>query len=194
MAKIRKHRKKEWWFYPPEGSKISKGRCYVFKYKSDLMKFLNKHARHCINGEVILHESSFAGSYTIRGWFVWYNEYKYWHANQKFKIVLKQEDFRGRKYYGGKVHKVSKPAKKYFAFSDKVISLMCRIGDEGVDKRKAEKLIKLFEKRGFKDFEPSESDWAYINGHIEDGIGFFHWSDRCGALRMKVVLEYLNLH
>ena len=56
----------------------------------------------------------------------------------------------------------------------------------------AKKLISLFEKRGFKDFEPTEEDWVYIKGHISDGIDFFHWSDRCNFLRCKVILEFFK--
>jgi hypothetical protein len=57
---------------------------------------------------------------------------------------------------------------------------------------KANKLITLFEKRGFKDFEPDEDDLYYINGHILTGIDFYHWSDRCNFLRCKVILEYFK--
>jgi hypothetical protein len=56
----------------------------------------------------------------------------------------------------------------------------------------AKRLVGLFYKRGFKDFEPDEDDWNYINGHISDGISFWHWSDRCNHLRMKTIIEYFK--
>jgi len=101
--------------------------------------------------------------------------------------------FRGRKFIS-KYNKIEKSAKKYFAFSDKVISLMSNIYEENgaILPSKAKRLIKLFEKRGFKDFEPTEEDWEYINGHISDGICFSYWSDRCNFLRCKVILEYFK--
>ena len=72
---------------------------------------------------------------------------------------------------------------------------MCNIYEsdgETILPNKAKNLINLFEKRGFKDFEPSEEDLKYINGHISDGIDFFYWSDRCNFLRCKVILEYFK--
>lgn len=189
--KIRNHRKYEWWFRPPEHSKLEK-HLYKFKYKSDMMKFLNNNIKEVVNGTVSLDHNSFDCSNTIREWFVWYNDYDVKGA--KLKIELRQLLFRGRKYIY-KSNKISKRNKKYFAFSEKIISLMSNIyqGDEKtVLPKDAKKLIDLFEKRGFKDFEPTEEDWIYINGHISDGIDFFYWSDRCNFLRCKVILEFFK--
>lgn len=70
---------------------------------------------------------------------------------------------------------------------------MSRIGqEEVVTPKDAKKLYDLFLKRGFKDFEPTDNQWIYINGHISDGIPFWHWSDRCDALRTKTVIEYFR--
>jgi len=175
--KVRKHRKKEWWFFPPKGSPLQRGRCYRFKYKSDLMKFLNRNFIDVLNGVVRLEEDSFGASYCRKAWDVWYD---------RNGVVLKQT-------YRSKLIKISKTGKKYFAFSDKVISLMCRIGEKDViEKSEAKKLVDLFYKRGFKDFKPTDEDWEYINGHIENGIDFFHWSDRCNWIRTKTVIEYFK--
>jgi len=157
-----------------------------------MMKFLNNNFYESVNGTVSLNHNSFNCSNTRREWFVWYNDYAI--KNTPLKIVLKQMDFRGRKFIS-KNNIISKEDKRYFAFSEKVIRLMCNIYEN--DERtilpsKAKKLINLFEKRGFKDFEPSEEDWTYINGHIGDGISFWHWSDRCNFLRCKVILEYFK--
>jgi hypothetical protein len=103
-------------------------------------------------------------------------------------------DFRGRKFIS-KNNKISKESKKYFAFSDKITSLMCNIYEEDektILPNKANKLIELFKKRGFKDFTPTEEDLKYINGHILDGIQFSYWSDRCNFLRCKVILEFFK--
>lgn len=185
--KIRNHKKREYVFFPCEDSEL-KG-SFKFKYKSDLIRFLMKDIGNSINGTVSLMESSFNGSYTIREWFVWYNEYR--ENKEPLKVVLKQLNFRGCKY----IHKpasISKESKKYFALSEKVISLMGTIGDDGITKARANKLVLLFKKRGFKDFEPTDDDLDYINGHIEKGIDFFHWSDRCNWLRTKTIIEYFK--
>lgn len=194
--KIRNHRKREWWFYPAENSKLHRVNCYRFKYKSDLMQFLNNNFREAINGEVRLEESSFGSSGAIRRWFVWYNDFAR-HYNRKrssLQIELRQQDFRGRKF----IHKpspISKVSKKYFAHSKKVINLMCNIyqaDEKTILPKDAKKLVELFYKRGFKDFEPTEEDLYYINGHIGDGISFWHWSDRCNWLRTKTIIEYFK--
>lgn len=185
--KIRNHRKNEWVFYPAKGSKLT-GLNYRFKYKSHLMKFLNGNFYESLNGAVSLHQNSFGHSGTVRQWYVWYND---WINKGEFRISLRQQDFRGRKFVF-KPNKISRKDKKYFAFSEKVISLMCTIADEGVTERRAKRLVGLFYKRGFKNFEPTEDDWRYINGHIGDGIDFYHWSDRCDWLRTKTVIEYFN--
>ncbi len=190
--KIRSHRKFEWWFFPHESSTIEKKSAHIFKYKADLMKFLNRTFEGVLGGTVRLEESCFGSSGCVREYFVWFNEYKHYKHGHSAKIVLKQMDFRGHKFIR-KFRKVDKSSKKYFAFSDKVISLMCRIGDsEVIGSRDANKLITLFHKRGFEDFEPNEETWEYINWHINDGIDFFHWSDRCNWVRTKAVIEYFK--
>lgn len=189
--KIRNHRKYEYCFRPHKKSKLVKPH-YTFKYKADLMIFLNKNFDEAVNGTVSLDHKSFNSSNTKREWFVWYNDYKV--KGTPLKIVLKQQYFRGRKFIS-KNNKISKEDKRYFAFSDKVVNLMCNIYEvdaEIILPNKAKKLITLFEKRGFKDFEPTEEDWIYINGHILDGICFYYWSDRCDFLRCKVILEYFK--
>lgn len=189
--KIRNHRKYEWWFTPDKNSKLKK-HLYRFKYKADLMRFLNNNLMESVNGIVSLDHQSFNCSDTKREWFVWYNDYTV--KSTPLKIVLKQMDFRGRKFIS-RNNKISKVDKKYFAFSSKVISLMGNIyeSDEKIIlSSKAKKLIKLFEKRGFKDFTPTEEDWVYINSHILNGIQFSYWSDRCNFLRCKVILEFFK--
>lgn len=188
--KIRNHRKMEWWFNSSKESKLKK-HLYKFKYKSDLMKFLNNNFEEALNGEVRLEETSFCHSGCVRTWFVWYNDNM--PKGSKLKIELRQQSFRGRKYIFKK-SKIAKSDKKYFAFSNKIISLMCNIfvDEETILPKDAKRLVELFYKRGFKDFEPDEDEWAYINGHINDGISFWHWSDRCNWLRMKTIIEYFK--
>ncbi len=191
IMKIRNHRKYEWRFRPYKDSKLEK-HLYVFKYKSSLMKFLNKHFKDAINGTVTLDQTCFGGSGSVRQWFVWYNDYAL--KGTPVKIELRQLSFRGSKYIF-KPSKIEKISKKYFAFSDKVISLMSNIyelDEETILPKNAKRLIDLFKKRGFKDFEPTEEEWHYINGHINDGIQFSYWSDRCNFLRCKVILEYFK--
>ncbi len=173
--KIRNHRKREWWFSPPKGSPICKSRWYRFKYKSDLMRFLNHNLVNAVNGEVRLEECSFWGSYCLKSWIVWHKD-----GIADLRLIHKM-----------KTPKVSKTSKQYFAFSDKIINIMTRIdGDPSPEVAKS--LVKLFQKRGFKDFEPTEDDWQYINGHIKQGIDFYHWSDRCNWLRTKTIIEYFK--
>jgi len=190
--KIRNHRKLEYWFIPTTDSDL-KGK-YTFKYKSSLMRFLNANFNNALNGSVRIEVSEFSSFYTNRHYIVWCNCYEYRnYKTNNLKIVLKPENFRGRKYIH-KFSKISKESKKYLAFSDKVINLMCNIEAEDgtILKKDAEKLVKLFYKRGFKDFVPTEEDLEYINGYISEGIPFFHWSDRCNWLRTKTIIEYFK--
>jgi len=108
--KIRNHRKYEWWFFPSENSKLEK-HLYRFKFKADMMKFLNGNLAESINGTVSLKEDSFAGSQCLREWFVWLNDYA--EKKEKLKIELRQLTFRGKKYIF-RPSKVSKDSKKYF--------------------------------------------------------------------------------
>lgn len=156
------------------------------------MDFLTAHLNDAVNGEVRLEESGFGFSGCIRMWVVWYN-YKEYRSGAKVRADLRQSNFRGRKFVR-KPRKVEKSNKKYFAFSDKIISLMSNIQDESgtILPKDAKRLVELFKKRGFKDFEPDADDWIYINGHISDGIDFNYWSDRCNWLRTKAIIEYFN--
>jgi hypothetical protein len=192
--KIRKHKKREYVFFPSDDNRKSfDKRVYIFKYKSNLMKFLNKHGVNSLNGIVRMDISEFGHSGSLREWVVWFNQYGYENKNQNFKIELKQEYFRGKKFIH-KPMKISKESKKYFAFSDKVLSLMCNLEDDNgnIEKFKAGKLVKLFYKRGFKDFTPTEEDQEYIDYYLEKGIDFYYWSDRCNWLRTKTVIEYFK--
>jgi hypothetical protein len=102
--------------------------------------------------------------------------------------------FRGRKCVS-KPSRISKEDVKYFAFSDKKISLMCNIEKEDgtILENDAKRLVSIFYKSGFKDFEPDEDDKNYIDYYLKNGINFFYWSDRCNRLRTKTVIEYLKL-
>lgn len=190
--KIRNQKKTEWWFYPSEDSTLNKGKCHKFKYKSDLMRFLNSNIYESVGGEVSLHEETFNSSHTRQMWFVWYNGKQYLDGAD-LKIDLRQQYFRGKKYFCHK-SKIEKIDKKFFAFSDKVISLMSHIEDENgvILSKDAKRLVELFKKRGYKDFEPSEEYLEYINWHISEGIDFYYWSDRCNWLRTKTIIEYFK--
>jgi hypothetical protein len=156
------------------------------------MKFLNNNLIGSLGGIVTKEEKNLNSSFSLRQWYVWYNEKA--HSNgAKPKIELRQLYFRGRKYMN-KPPKISKSSKTYFAFSDKIFSLMSNIrqSDGSILSKDAKRLVELFYKRGFKDFEPSESDMYYINGHISDGIDFNYWSDRCNFLRAKTIIEYFK--
>lgn len=183
--KIKDHRQREYCFWPV------KGKTKRFKKKSSLMKFLNNNFEKSLNGTVSLFEDSFTGSYTVRQWQVWFNDRCQYMS--QMKIQLRQIPFRGKKFIH-KPSKVSKSSKKYFAFSEKRISLMSRIEAEDgtINPNDAKKLVNIFYKSGFKDFIPDEDDLRYINGHISDGIQFSYWSDRCDYLRMKTIIEYFK--
>lgn len=170
--KTRKHRKLEWWFFPPKGSKIERGRCYIFKYKSDMMRFINKNLSEAVNGSVHLEESSFAGSYCIRSYDVWHKA-----GVADLRRVMHRKPF-----------KVKRSSKRWFSHSNRAMQQMLAMQD-GYTKQQADALVKTFYKMGFVDFEPTQEDWDYINGHIKRGIDFYHWSDRCHYLRMKTIIE-----
>ena len=183
--KLRKHRKYTQQFYPRKDSKLD---FKPFKYKKDLMNFLTSNLDEAVGGTVRYHEKNAHSSGDIRMWYIWYNQYKYLNKGAKFKIELRNQAFRGRRFIF-KRDRIPKAEKIYKAFSDKVIRAMCNFD---YSKKSAERLVELFYKRGFKDFEPSKEEWEYINGHIEEDISFFYWSDRCYTLRVKTVIEYLK--
>lgn len=190
--KIRSHRKYEWWFYPHKESEI-KLPAKIFKYKSSLIRYLNANFEGALGGTITLHHNSFNSSSSIREWFVWYNDYTH-SKKTPMKISLRQLDFRGRKYIS-KPSKISKGDKRYFAFSNKVIPLMCNMQDDNgiILSKNAKKLVELYKKRGFKDFTPNKEDQDYIDFYLEKGIDFYHWSDRCNWLRTKTVIEYFKI-
>ena len=190
--KIRNHRKYEWWFYPHKDTKISLP-AKIFKYKSSLIKYLNANFEGALGGTVVLNHRSFNSSSSIREWFVWYNDYTH-SKKTPMKISLRQLDFRGRKYIS-KPSKISKGDKRYFAFSNKIIPLMCNMQDDNgiILPKNAKKLVELYKKRGFKDFTPNKEDQEYIDYYLEKGIDFYHWSDRCNWLRTKTVIEYFKI-
>lgn len=178
--KIRNHKKIEYYFYPEEDSTL-KDRDF-FKTKKKLMNYLNGNFPHSLNGTVYLHEQSrFSGHRNTKCWSVWYNNIR----GAKPNIILKKIDFRDKSI-------VSKINKKYFAFSDKIFRKMIKINKDNITVSDAKKLVDLFYKAGFKDFVPDEDEINYINGHISSGIDFYHWSDRCDFLRMKVIIEYFK--
>ena len=185
--KTRNHIKYQWLFRPYKDSKL-KG-CFIFKYKSNLMKFLNNNLEDSLNGIILLEYQTFNSFATLREYFIWYNDYK--EVNEPLKIVLKKLDFRGRKYIS-KISNISKTSKKYFAMSNKRISLMLYIAENGITKTHAKNLVNIFYKSGFKDFISDNKNEEYINYYLKEGIDFWHWSDRCNFLRMKTIIEYFK--
>lgn len=190
--KIRNHKNKLWCLFPPKKSLLNRGMCYTFKKKSSLMRFINGNFDELVNSEVTMLIEGWNSSTHLRCWAVWYNDKSVLNG-AKFKPELRQMLMRNKKWQF-KPDKISKKNKKYFAFSDKVIRLMCKISDQGehIESKDAKKLVQLFNKRGFKDFKPTEDDLDYINYYIEKGIDFYHWSDRCNWLRTKTVIEFFH--
>lgn len=188
--KLRKFKKKEYIFFPPDGSKLTKV-SYVFKRKDKLMKFLNGHIDDSINGIVRVYNYSFGSSGHNCDYFIWYNEKQY-NSGADLKVDLRKMDKKKRKPFS-----VSKNTKLYFAFSNRRIELMSIIGNtidkgENINPSHAKNLVEVFYKSGFKDFEPDQETLEYINSNIEEGIPFFYWSDRCNYVRMKAVIEYFK--
>ena len=188
--KTRKHRKKQWWFIPHEDAKLKEKR---FRYKKDLMEFLTRNYPDCIYGEVVLHENSFSSSSSIRAWLVDTNLYEHEAKGAYYKIVLKQRDFQGRKYIF-RPQKIKKSTKKWFSYSTKLFTLMSYMGENKgkITENNAKNFEILAKKAGFVDFSPSDDDKKYIEGHLSDGIDFWHWSDRLNYLRIKTILEYFK--
>lgn len=192
--KVRNRRIREWVFIPDEESKLKKN-SYTFKYKSKLLKFINGNLKECLNGTVSIEEHYFNSSYTVRVWDVWVNEKSY-SSGATLKADLRQVLWRGKKFVS-KPNKIEKADKKYFTYSDKIINLMLHIGNDinngiSINPSNAKNLYKLFLKRGYKDFEPTENELDYINNNIEKGISFYYWSDRCNWLRCKTIIEYFK--
>jgi hypothetical protein len=189
--KIRKVTNRYYQIIPKEGTRL---RFKYFKYKKDLINYLTTNFRDCVNAEVCIYKESFGASFSEKNYMVWYNRNEY-RNGAFFKAKLHLIQNKGRRYISKL--KTSKRDKRWFSFSEKIISLMCYISDElhkgnPINKSNAKNLVILFKKRGFVDFEPSEEDLEYINGYIGQGIDFFHWSDRCDFLRMKTVIEYFK--
>lgn len=192
--KVRNRRIREWVFIPDEESKLKKN-SYRFKYKIKLLKFINSNLMECLNGTVSIKEYYFNSSYTVRAWYVWVNEKSY-SSGATLKADLRQVLWREKKYIN-KPNKIEKADKKYFTYSHKIINLMLHIGNDinngiGINPSNSKNLYKLFLKRGYKDFEPTDSELDYINDNIEKGISFYYWSDRCNWLRCKTIIEYFK--
>lgn len=192
--KARNMKTQGWSFRPHKDSKL---KFKVFKYKSDLMKYLNNNFREALNGEVALTFDTVNMSGTKRTWFVWYNDYS--DINTPLKIELRQELFRGRKYITKrKTVKTSKESKRWFMFSDKVINLMCALSDTPIGtelhKRQTENLIKLFYKRGYKDIDLNSDEYKDVYNYEEyltgaEPIPYSYWCDRCNSIRCAVIIE-----
>ena len=192
--KARNMKTQEWSFRPHKDSKL---KFKTFKYKSDLMKYLNNNFIEALSGEVSLTFDTVDMSGTQRTWFVWYNDYS--DEKQPLKIELRQELFRGRKYITRrKTIKVEKDSKKWLMFSAKVNNLMCDLSDTPVGtelhKRQTENLIKLFYKRGYKDIDLNSGEYKnvyackdYLSG--AEPIPYSYWSDRCNFIRCAIIIE-----
>lgn len=196
--KARNLKKFEWFFRPSQNSKLKPNFGYKrFKYKSELMKYLNDNFYDALNGEVALLYDTGNSSGTQRTWFVWYNDYA--ERNEPLKIVLKQELFRGRKYITRrKTIKIEKSEKRWLMYSDKILNLMCALSDTPVGtelhKRQTENLIKLFYKRGYKDIDLNSDEYKdvynyedYLNGN--EPIPYSYWCDRCNYIRCAVIIH-----
>jgi len=190
--KLRNCRKREYIFFPSDESSLGK-RSYVFKSKTKLYNFLNGRIADSINGLVRVYENYLSSCYWIADYDVYYN-YKQYNSGAKLRINLSLFD--KNKYR----KRLSKEDKKYFAFSNRRIELMSKIQDDinnnrGIDKSNAKNLVKVFYKSGFKDFDLETSEnKEYILYNIENGIPFSYWSDRCGYVRMKAIIEYFKLN
>ena len=188
--KLRKFNKREYIFFPPDDSKLTKV-SYIFSKKDKLMKFLNGNINDSINGIVRIYYNSFGSSKHICDYHIWYNEKQY-NSGANPRIDLRKIDIKKRKPFS-----VSKKTKLYFAFSKRRINLMLIIGNDIYENKEinsshAKNLVKVFYKSGFKDFEPDEGELNYINNIIEDGLSFIYWSDRCNYLRMKTIIEFFK--
>lgn len=176
--KIRNHRKKEYVYYPYEKDKIG----IKFFYKSDLMNYLTANIEEAVDGEVVIKENYFSGIHSLQHYDIWYNRQEI-KSGANCKSVLKKI-----RYSKKRLHKISKLSKKHFAFSHKIITLMCYIGNNGITKNHAKNLVNLFYKQGFKDFVPNENDQSYIDNNINE-IPFWYWADRCNYVRVKTIIE-----
>lgn len=192
--KIRKHKKREYIYFPPDGSKLTKN-SYIFKRKDKLLKFLNGDVLGNLNGIIKVCENGFGYSIELYRLNVWYNQSVY-NSGHGLRIELKKDEY----FRKERKHKISKESKKYFAFSERRISLMTIIGFDISEGRRPNRshvrnLVKVFYKSGFKDFDLDSSDnKEYIENNVNKGIPFSYWSDRCGYVRMKAVIEYFKKH
>lgn len=176
--KLKNSKQKTWVFVPRTNSLL---RNKSFKYKSDLMKYLNNNFNEVINGTIRLEFDYFGMFHTSKEWLVWVK-------SNFLEIELRQLSFSRTK-----TQKVKKEDKKYFTYSDKIINLMCYIDKlDVISPNHIKNLVKLFYKRGFKDFILNEDEQEYVNYYINNGIDFFHWSDRCNTLRTKTIIEYFK--
>lgn len=185
--KIRKGRKREYRFYP-DGGMFDKFNefSYGFRRKGKLIRFLRGMFPYCLNGIVGVNEDYFGSYGTVSEYSVWYD-----YGSGDIRLV---------KLYKER-YKNFKPSivKRYFAFSDRRIRLMGLIG-EGIkintlDKSHVRNLVRVFYKSGFSgDVEYIGDDIRYIRENVEyiknGGNPFFYWSDRCGYIRMRVIIEY----
>lgn len=179
----------EWHFFPNMQSKLSHK---TFKYKKDLMKFLNNNFYEALNGHVELCYDTYNSSGTYKRYFVWFNDYA--DKNEPIKIKL----FRGSKYVF-KPSKYMDGEKKWISQANKVCTLMIaldktEIGTE-LHKRQMENLIKLFYKAGYKpiNLEDYRDEYDYDDYvSLKEPIPYTYWCDRCNFLRCAIIIEVYN--
>lgn len=168
-----------------------------FKYKSDCLKYLNSMGFDALNSIVSISINALNYSNTLREYSVWLDEHKY-NKHGIFEFRLVNETFRGNKYIFP--HRpIEKVNVKYFAFGDKICSLMSHIGQsDTINNSNLSNLLILFHKRGFRDFDPDDVFGGdYVNNRLSDNIledlnEWFYWSDRCNYLRCKVIYELIK--
>lgn len=191
--KIRKHKKRTYLLYPTthrDVDSMSFKQYYTFKYKHDMMKFINKYPFDLLGSYVYVDEegaNGFTGS--VVEYLVWYNEYQ---ANKgiPFKIVLKKT-FTPKWWRSFKATKLEKLS---YAFSHRIIELMTIIAYEmpDINPSHAKNLTKLFYKIGYKEIIPNEEEQQYIDQFMKDGPPFDYWCDRYYGLRMQTIIEYFK--
>lgn len=185
---IRREKKKYTWLVRPSSDKYE---IKNFKYKSSVLKYLMSMDVDALNSVVSRTVNTFDSSYTNSESLVWFNEHDFYHGSD-FKLVFKKITYGGRKYIH-KIETIEKTTVKFFAFSDKIISLMGNLSENLCDNDLI-KLLLLFHKRGFRDFETTDEYYnSYLDKYnIETLDTFFYWSDRCNFMRCKIIHDLIK--
>lgn len=168
-----------------------------FKTMRNVMRYLRSmgvDGEDALNSIVNIEVRGINFYHTSHQLFVWFNQHEHIKHGHPFKLVLKKELFRGRKYIFGK-GRIDKETLRYFTKSEQIFNLMIHIsnlydnGEEATDSN-LKNLIRLFKYR-FGELPDNDGGYGHGTDKLKD-CEWSYWSDRCGYQRASTVVKCIR--